>query len=81
MPSTVIQSPFPGTFYRRAAPDMPPFVSEGDHVASGTTLCLIEVMKTFQEIKAQAPGIDTSILAEDEQFIVEGEDLITLDTE
>ena len=60
---------------------MPPFVSEGDRIPAGATLCLVEVMKTFQEIKAEAAGVVTGILAEDEQFVVEGDDLITIEAD
>ena len=43
-----IRSPLPGTFYRSSAPDVPPFKADGDCVASGDAIGLIEVMKTFQ---------------------------------
>ena len=49
-------SPLPGTFYRRPAPDKPPFKSEGDTVAVGEVIGLIEVMKSFIEVHADAAG-------------------------
>lgn len=53
---TDIQSPLPGTFYFTPAPDEPPYKSEGDVVDTGDVIGLIEVMKTFIEIKATASG-------------------------
>jgi acetyl-CoA carboxylase biotin carboxyl carrier protein len=46
----VFASPMSGRFYRRAAPDKPPFVVEGDEIGAGQTICLLEVMKTFNRI-------------------------------
>lgn len=51
-----IQSPLPGTFYHKPSPDEPPFKSDGDAVAVGDTIGLVEVMKTFVEVKAEAAG-------------------------
>ena len=44
------RSPSSGRFYGRPAPDKSPFVSAGDEVARGTTVCLLEVMKTFNRV-------------------------------
>lgn len=51
-----VLSPLPGTFYRRSAPDAPLFKSEGDMVAVGDVLGLVEVMKQFSEVTADAAG-------------------------
>ena len=40
-----VLSPMPGVFYSAQSPDKPPFVSEGDQVKIGQTLCIIESMK------------------------------------
>ena len=48
-----IEAPIPGTFYRRPSPDQPPFKGEGDTVAVGDTIGLIEVMKTFNPVNAR----------------------------
>ncbi len=50
--SLVIKSPMIGTFYRTANPDSPPFVSVGDKVSKGQTVCIIEAMKFFNEIES-----------------------------
>jgi acetyl-CoA carboxylase biotin carboxyl carrier protein len=46
-------SPMPGTFYGSPTPDDPPFVSKGDSVKKGQTLCIIEAMKIMNEIEAE----------------------------
>lgn len=58
-----------GTFYCRAAPDEAPYVSAGERVSAGDTLCLIEVMKLYTTIEATADGIVDSILAEDGKLV------------
>jgi oxaloacetate decarboxylase (Na+ extruding) subunit alpha len=60
-----VTSPMVGTFYRRPAPDEPPFVEEGQRVEPGDTLCLIEAMKLFNEIVAEEGGIVRTICLED----------------
>src|SRR5690606_41779655 len=44
-PTVEIRSPMIGTFYRSSNPDAPPFVSVGDKVTKGQTVCIIEAMK------------------------------------
>ena len=60
-----IQSPLPGTFYQKPSPDQPPFKSGGDPVSIGDTIGLVEVMKTFVEIKTEITGQFVSYVAED----------------
>ncbi len=52
-----VESPMVGTFYRSPAPGSPPFVEEGDAVAPGQTLCILEAMKLMNEVKAEAEAI------------------------
>ena len=59
-----VESPMVGTFYRAPSPDASPFVEEGQRVAPGDTLCLIEAMKLFNEIQAEHGGIVRRILVE-----------------
>jgi len=56
-------SPMPGTFYASSTPDDPPFVSKGDSVKKGQTLCIIEAMKIMNEIEAEFDGTITDIKA------------------
>lgn len=51
-----IKSPLPGTFYRKANPNSPPYKEERADVAIGDVIGLVEVMKTFHEIKADVSG-------------------------
>jgi oxaloacetate decarboxylase alpha subunit len=52
-----VEAPMVGVFYRAPQPGAPPFVEEGDTVAPGQTLCILEAMKLMNEIKADAAGI------------------------
>ena len=52
-----VLSPMPGVFYSAQSPDKPPFVSEGDQVKIGQTLCIIESMKIMNEIESEQSGI------------------------
>ena len=59
-----VRSPMVGTFYRTPSPGAPPFVEEGDLVEEGQVLCMIEVMKLFNELPAPISGQVKRILAE-----------------
>jgi oxaloacetate decarboxylase alpha subunit len=52
-----VESPMVATFYRAGEPGAPPFVEEGDVVAAGQTLCILEAMKLMNEVKADVEGI------------------------
>ena len=60
-----IRSPMVGTFYRSASPEKPPFVKVGDSITADTTVCLVEAMKLFNEIKAEMAGQVVKVLVED----------------
>ena len=47
-----IEAPLNGTFYRSSAPGKPPLAEEGQEIKAGTTVCIVEAMKLFNEIKA-----------------------------
>lgn len=74
-----ILSPLPGTFYRRPAPDQPPYKNEGDAVAAGDVIGLVEVMKSFNEVKADAAGTLTRFLLQDEDPVMAGQPIAELD--
>ena len=57
-----VLSPMPGVFYSAQSPDKPPFVSEGDQVKIGQTLCIIESMKIMNEIECEHSGTVKKIL-------------------
>ena len=54
-----------GTFYRKPSPDKPNFVDEGDVIAPGKVICVIEAMKLFNEIEAEISGKVVKVLVED----------------
>jgi acetyl-CoA carboxylase biotin carboxyl carrier protein len=70
---TKVESPIVGTFYRRPSPDLSPFVSEGDVVKKGQTICIIEAMKLMNEIPAPCDGKIHSIKLSDGQVVEFGE--------
>jgi acetyl-CoA carboxylase biotin carboxyl carrier protein len=57
-----IKSPMIGTFYLTSSPDSDPFVSVGDTIKTGETVCIIEAMKLFNEIEAEVSGKIVKIL-------------------
>lgn len=74
-----IRSPIPGTFYRRPSPDEPVYKEVGDTVAAGDVVGLVEVMKSFIEVKAEAAGTLTAFKVENEEPITAGAVVAELD--
>ncbi len=74
-----VESPTPGVFYRAAQPGAPPFVEVGDVVAPGQTLCVLEAMKLFSELKADAHGRVRTIHADNGQAVEFGTLLFELE--
>lgn len=74
-----ITSPLAGMFYRSPAPTAPPFFKEGDTVAVGDVLCIIEAMKVMNEIRSDRPGLLRKIVAENGKPVSAGQDLFLLD--
>ena len=65
----VARSPMVGTFYRAPNPESPNFVSIGDTVKVGQTLCIIEAMKLLNEIESEHAGVIKEILCENGQGV------------
>ena len=65
-------SPLPGTFYRKSAPDKPNYKEDGDVVAAGDVIGLIEVMKSFNEVKADSGG-KIIFATENEEAVMAGQ--------
>ncbi|MCY4162065.1 MAG: acetyl-CoA carboxylase biotin carboxyl carrier protein [Flavobacteriaceae bacterium] len=59
-----IKSPMLGTLYLHPSPDDPPFVSVGDMIKKGDTLCTIEAMKLFNHINSEYAGKIVDILVD-----------------
>lgn len=70
-----VESPMVGTFYSSPSPDAEPFVRVGSNVTEDTTLCLIEAMKVFNEIKAQCSGRVEQVLVKNGDAVEFGQRL------
>jgi oxaloacetate decarboxylase alpha subunit len=76
---TRVESPMVGVFYRAPSPGAPAFVDVGDTVVPGQVLCILEAMKLFNELKAEAAGVVRSIHVENAQAVEYGELLFELE--
>jgi biotin carboxyl carrier protein len=74
-----ILSPLPGTFYRAASPDQPPYKADGAAVAVGDVIGLIEVMKSFHEVTAEVAGSNIRFAVDNEEPVMAGAILADLD--
>jgi oxaloacetate decarboxylase alpha subunit len=74
-----VASPMVGTFYRAPAPGSAPFVEEGDAVAAGQTLCILEAMKLMNEVKADIEGIVRRVHVDNAQAVEYGQLLFELE--
>jgi acetyl-CoA carboxylase biotin carboxyl carrier protein len=70
-----IKSPLPGVFYRKPSPESEPFKNDGDPVAVDDVVGLIEVMKSFHEVRAGIAGTAIRFLVEDADAIMAGQTL------
>ncbi|WP_063958258.1 acetyl-CoA carboxylase biotin carboxyl carrier protein [Bradyrhizobium sp. DASA03076] len=75
---TLVPAPMHGIFYRAAAPDEPPLVEVGARIEAGQKICIIEAMKTFIDIAAEAPGVVLAVLAENGEEIAAGQALFRI---
>ena len=80
-PGHVVTSPMVGTFYQASSPGSKPFVSAGQRVAPGDTLCIIEAMKILNQIESEVAGEVTAIIAENGHPVEYGEPLFVIDTD
>jgi oxaloacetate decarboxylase (Na+ extruding) subunit alpha len=74
-----IEAPMVGTFYRAPEPGAPAFVEEGDAVAPGQTLCILEAMKLMNEVKAEVEGVVRKIHVQNGQPVEFGQVLFDLE--
>ena len=74
-----IDAPMVGTFYRATSPEAAPFVSEGDTVKEGQTLCIIEAMKLMNEIESKIAGRVVKVLVENAQPVEFGQPLFLVE--
>jgi acetyl-CoA carboxylase biotin carboxyl carrier protein len=78
MAEKTIKSPLPGTFYRRPDPNSDPFVAEGETVEPGKVVGLVEIMKSFHEVKAEDSGVVERFLVDSEDAVEAGQDIVVL---
>ena len=76
----LITSPMVGTFYASASPKKPPFVAVGDVIGPDKTVCIIEAMKVFNEIKGEISGKIVAVLVKDGEAVEFGRPLFKVDT-
>ena len=74
-----IKSPMIGTFYKSPNPDSPAFVSVGDKVSKGDTVCIVEAMKLFNEIESEVSGTIVEILVDDSNPVEYDQPLFLVD--
>lgn len=75
---SVVESPMVGTYFGSPSPDADSFVKVGSWVKQGDTLCIIEAMKTFNQIEAEQDGTITAIHKSSGDPVEYGEPLFTI---
>lgn len=70
-----ITSPIVGTFYSASGPDVPAYVSVGDTVKKGETVCIVEAMKLMNEIQCNYDCVIDAVLVSNEQKVEYGQPL------
>ena len=74
-----VTAPLTGVWYAAPSPGARPYVSEGDEVAAGQVLGLIEAMKLFNEIKSDATGTVTRMLVESGTLVKRKQPILEID--
>ncbi len=64
-----VQTPLVGTFYRASTPDAEPFVEVGDQIKRGDVLCIVEAMKSMNEIQADVNGVIKEICVNNAELV------------
>jgi acetyl-CoA carboxylase biotin carboxyl carrier protein len=71
-------APLSGIIYLGPAPNQPPFVVVGQAIVAGTTVCVIEAMKSFNEIRAERDGVVEAVLVAPETLVDAGQPLMRI---
>jgi acetyl-CoA carboxylase biotin carboxyl carrier protein len=74
----VVVSPSPGIFWRSPEPGLPPFADVGDDVDGATTVCIVEVMKLMNHVKAGAAGTVAAVLCDNGVAVRKGQSLFAI---
>lgn len=80
MAAKTIKSPLPGTFYRRPSPEADPYISEGQQVGAGDVVGLVEIMKTFHEVRSSDSGVVERFLVGNEETVEADQDIAAFRT-
>ena len=72
------KTPLVGTVYVAPQAGAAPYVSVGDHVAAGDTVCIVEYMKMFNEIAAECSGTIEEICINNGQIVEYGQVLFRI---
>ncbi len=76
----LVRSPMVGTFYRASSPALEPFVSVGDIVTAGQTLCILEAMKLMNELGSDVDGVVREVLADNGAAVEYGQPLFAIES-
>ena len=76
-----VASPMVGVFYAAPGEDAKPYVTLGDTVKTGDTLCIIEAMKMMNEITAECDGVITEVCVSNKQVVEYGHPLFRIKTD
>ena len=76
----IVKSPIVGTFFEASSPGAPAFVKQGDTVAVGQVLCIVEAMKLLNEIESETAGQIVEILVANGQPVEYGQPLFKIRT-
>ena len=74
-----VTSPMVGTFFASSEPDAEPFVQVGSVVNPSDTLCILEAMKTFNQVKSEISGTVVTVLKSSGDPVEYGETLFIID--
>lgn len=80
MAEKTIKTPLPGIFYRRPSPEADPFVTEGQKVAAGDVVGLVEIMKNFHDVRSETDGVIDRFLVGNEEAVEADQDIAALRT-
>jgi len=73
-----IKAPMVGTFFRATSPEEDPFISAGDRVEPGQTICIVEAMKIMNEIEADIKGEIVEILIDNAEPVEYNQPLVLI---
>ncbi len=74
----IVKSPLVGVYYASPTPTSAPYISVGQKVKAGETLCIVEAMKVMNEITAEFDGEILEICAENESLVEYGQPLVRI---